>query len=445
MKIVNYIVISLSFLLVTPGFTQKSWTLEQCLERGLKHSLIIRQSQINLQEAELNFKQSHCQRLPTINSGIQTGFQFGRTINPTTNDFDNQRIGYNTLYLEGNVPIYKGNSINKTIEQRQFEQQANERDVEVTKRELSLDIASAYLNILLAEEQLEYTRQQLDVSSQQLDQTQKLIAGGLQPKNDLHSFETQVAKDEQRVTEAENNLVLNYLNLEQILELEPGSIQSIERPDLPVPQDETSLVSQAIIRQAIQGHPQVQADEARIQGAKAQVSVAQAGRLPTVSLYGSLNSNFSSINSDLIKEQPYFQQLNDNFGQNVGIDISIPIYNNCRIRTATEKARLNVIRQQTKNKQSKQQLWKSIQSAVTDVKGFFKTSQAAQRAASTANLAYEDTEKRYQLGLANAYELAASRNEKYTAELEALQSKYRFHFSKMILQHHLGRPLNLVE
>jgi outer membrane protein len=218
--------------------------------------------------------------LPSANASTNAGYNFGRTIDPTSNSFLNRSIGFNSLSLNASAPLYTGGQISNTIKQNKLSTEAARLDANTTVNNLSLDVAVAYLNILLSEEQLNNARKRLDLSKAQLEQTDRLIEAGSRPRNERLNLVSQVALDQQTVIEGENTVINNYLVLSQLMLLPPGEQIQIEKIDVIVPADVNpdtyKLVD--VYNLALNTQPQIMAGEKRLASAQVAVEAAKASR-----------------------------------------------------------------------------------------------------------------------------------------------------------------------
>jgi outer membrane protein len=337
------------------------WSLEKCVNYALQNSLRIKQAQATLRDGELSLKQGKMSRLPSVNASSGLGAQFGRTIDPFTNSFATTSITFNSFGLSAGIMLYNGGSINAGINRSKLELEARQYDMVNTSNTLSLEVARAYLTILLAQEQLENAERQLTLSQQQLEQTTKLINAGALPPNDRLDVDAQVARNEQVVVEVRNAVTGAYLNLRQLMELPAEETLVIERPQINVPEvvDEATFSFPSVYSTALGNQPQIKAADIRLRAASHDITIARSGMLPTITFGGNLNTAFSSvaqqvtglntirqsqivfingqavtIETDVPSAEfgkiPYFDQLSNNFGQSVGLNLSIPIYNNHR-------------------------------------------------------------------------------------------------------------------
>lgn len=461
---------------------QNTWSLERCIQYAQQNSLTVKQAEYAVEDALLQEKSAKSQRYPSLNASGTFGVQAGRTIDPTTNDFVNQSVSFNSYGLNANLTLFDGFRIKNSIEQSNLSVQAARKDAESTNNDLALSIASAYLQILLAEEQAVNARRQLAQAEEQLAQTDKLIRAGVLPQNDRLDILAQKALNEQTIVQAENNTEAAYLQLKQLLELEPNKEITVEKPTVVVPDnaDPEAYNLTAVYSQALNNQPQIEAGELRMQSTALGVDVAKAGLYPSLSLFGGLNSNWSSAARDfnnpilgelMISEGPavpvlingepatlaepvfdqdvdfpklgYGAQLNQNFGQNIGLSLRVPIYNNNSNRINIERAQLAIRNQEVINNQVKQRLKADIQAAIANARAAKKSYEATQRANEAAQASFNNAEKRFTLGAINTFEFSTAKANLDRSEIDLITAKYQYLFNLKVVDFYLGKQLTL--
>lgn len=451
------------------------WPLEKCIEYARQNNLNLRQAQYDIRNSELDIQENKYSRLPALSAGARAGYQFGRTIDPTTNSFNNERIGFNSFSLDANVTLYGGGFINNSVRQSELNTRAARLDAEATSNNIALDVAAAYLNILLAEEQLTNAKKNLELSEDQLGQTDKLIRAGSVPANDRLDILSQIARDERSIIEAENAVTIGYLNLKQLMQLDPQEDLKIVRPEfigLPDNANPQAVGLEELYNAALQTQPQIQAADLRIESAQLSEEIAKSGFLPTLSLFANLNSNFSSafrspifetrrvpetvfidgspVTIEFESEVPvddeqiaYSKQIDQNFGQVVGLNLSVPIYSRHTNRINKERARLSKLNAEVGSSQQRQLLEADVQRAIADTRASFNSFKAAQRSVEAADTAFENAQKRFDLGAINTLEFATARTTLDQARIELIRSKYQYLFNLKTIDFYLGKALEL--
>lgn len=462
----------------------QAWSLEKCINHAQQNSLTMKQAEIGVENTRLTQKLNKMERMPALNADVSGGYAFGRTINPTTNTFQNISRGTNGFSLGANYIVYNGGRIHNNVKQSEFDVAAQRAETEDIANSIALNVAAAYINILFSEEQLQNANKRLQQTQEQLQQTDRLIQAGSLPENERLQILAQIAQDEQQVITQENSVEINYLNLKNLLLLEPDFELEIVNPgDLPIPADAAPELFKTndIYNIALQNQPIIRAGELRIQSAGLGVDIAKAGKLPSVSLFGNVRTDFATgitdfsdpnidnvttvlgdpilynspdLGGDVVlsryeisgvtfPDRKYTDQLSDNFGQSVGVSVNIPIYNRHRNNISIERARLNIINSEVALEQSKQQLKADVQRAIADAKAAKKQLEAAQKSVDALEAAYQNTQKRFDLGAANTFEFTSAKNQVDLSKVDLTIAKFDYLYKLKIVDFYQGKKITL--
>lgn len=432
-------------LLVTSVSAQETWSLQQCVNYAQQNNISVKQAQATIQSNELTLKQNQFNRLPSLNANANYGYNFGLSVNPLTNTLTNVSIGFNNIGVSAGMTVFAGNQINNNIDQSKMLLQAAQLDAADTENTLALNVATAYLNILLGMEQLENAQKQLELSQAQLDQIDRLIRAGARPENERFDLLAQIARNEQTIIDAENTIALNYLNLKQLMNLDPATDLQIQRPEVTVPaQDPDEFALNEVYTSALGTQPQIRANDLRMQGAEVGVDIAKGAYFPTVSLFGNMDTRYSTEGRNVMGEkETYFNQLNNNFGQNFGVSMRVPIFNNLQNRIGVQRARLNVITTEVQNEQARQTLKTNIQQAIANARAAKRSYAAAERSVEAAQIAFDNAQKRFELGAINTFDYTTARNNLDQAQISMIQAKYQLFFNTKVVEFYLGREITI--
>ncbi len=472
----NWAIISVLLFFCAKGFTQETWSLERCVQQAQQNSLSLRQAKNRVRETKLIERQNTLSRYPNLNAGGSVGLNVGRAINPATNTFETNTSGFNSLSLNSGVLLYNGNRINHLIEQSKLNVAASESDAAQASNNLALNVAATYLQVLLSEEQLENTKKRNLQASNQLVLTEKLIAAGSRPQGDRLDLQAQIARGEQTLVSAQNLVDISYLNLKQLMILDPSQVMKVSKVDVTIPADAMPEKYQLdkIYIQALNNQPNIKAGELREKSAEIDVLLAKATGLPTVSMGANVSSFYSTrglkystevvgtknIDQNVIfngtpsvvtfvqpdvrvktAKDPYINQLSENLGAGVNVSINVPLYNNGQTSIGKERAQLNILNTQIANEQSKQLLKSDIQKAIADARAAKKTLDAAEKTFKASQNAYENAEKRFKVGAINTFELTNSKNNLDTSETDLTVAKYDYLFKLKILDFYQGKKM----
>lgn len=451
---------------------QKVWTLQQCIEYALKNNIQVKQSELTVQLDEGNLLQSKAKALPSLNGNFYHNYNFGKTIDPYTNTFATDRVLSQNLSLSSSLTLFNGLANYNTIRQNQSSLAADKYNVDKTKNEISLSIASAYLQILLNQEMVDAAVNQLNITRQQLERTKKLVDVGTLAKGNVYDVESQLASEELQLVIAQNQLDLSYLTLVQFIQIETTDGFQIEKLSIQAPSEGTLLTTPTqLFDAASRALPEVKSAELKIKSSEYTLSATKGQLLPSISLNGSYGTGYSGQSKELLDITangfqtigytasgepvltpaflPTYQttsrskQFEDNLNQSVGISVRVPIFNNLQIKTAVSRAKINIESSKLMLEQTQLQLRKNIQQAYADAQGALKKYKATQKSVDALKESFKYTQQRFDVGMINSLDYNTAKNNLVKAESNLLQAKYEYVFKIKVLDYYQGKPISL--
>ena len=138
-----------------------------------------------------------------------------------------------------------------------------------------------------------------------------------------------------------------------------------------------------------------------------------------------------------------FKQYKDNFGQQLGLSVHIPIFNKGITKLNVEQSKINQDIAKTTLLQQKQEVLQNVQKAQFDAESNYEAHLAALEAERSSKLALDFTEKSFEAGKSTIYDLNIARNNFANAQGSVAQSKYNYIFSLKLLNFYAGIPLSL--
>lgn len=448
------VVIVLSLLL--PGIavaqSDEGWTLERCIRHAIDNNIQVRQAALQHQSAGYDRSQALMGMLPNLNGGVSYGANFGRTIDPGTNQFVTETVNSNNYFLSTNVTLFNGFALYNTFRQSQLSQLAAELDVKAAQNDLGLSIATGFMQIMFNEELLGVARNQMQMSEAQVDRSRKLVEGGALAEGNLYEAEAQLANDRLQVVNAENRLNASMLQLRQMLNLKSDEPFSIIRPKVELPiENVAARTVNDIYSTAVQSWPQVQAREARIKAADKGISIANGYLYPQLSANFSISTLYSSAYKDVtydsitfqptVKDVPFTNQMDNNFSQRLGINLNIPIFNGLQARTNLRKARLNRMNADLQLRDTQNQLYSNVQQAYNDAVAGMRQYEAGEQSLEASQKAFEYAKQRFEAGALNPYDFNTSKNNLARVQSDVLRAKYEYIFRSKVLDFYMGKGI----
>lgn len=430
---------------------QKVWSLEDCILYAFDNNINIKQQVLNTQYSENLLNQSRVELAPNLNAGVNHGLSFGRALDQTTYEFkENQTIISDNVNLSSSVNLFNGLQQLNTIQQNEFNLLASLQDLEKLKNDISLLLASAYLQILFNRELLQVAINQHELTLQQVERTAKLVEAGSLARGSLLEIQAQAASEELNVIEAQNRLDLSYLDLTQMLDLDSVGDFEIQIPEFGDVAREPILLSVgSVYREALQILPQVQGAEYRLKSAHEGLSIAQGGRSPNLFLNAQWGTGFSdarqkfNLNTGQFEDVPFWDQMNGNQSTTISMGLRVPIFNRWTVNTSISNARLNVMNSELSLETTKMDLYKDIQQSYADAVAARKKYLATEEALISMEESFKYTQEKFEVGLVNTVDYNTEKNRLTLTQSNLLQAKYDYIFKMKVLDFYGGIPIRL--
>jgi outer membrane protein len=468
-------IISLILLLgvFLTGLAQQTWSLEDCIQYAMENNIQIKQSILNTEYNENLLKQSRLGQVPNLNANSNYTYSWGRALDQTTYQFtDDQQINSISMGLSSSVNLFNGLRVRNTIQQNELNLMASYEDVQIIKNDISLMIAGAYLTILFNRELKAVTESQLEITGQQVERTLKMVDAGKLARGSYLEIQAQYASEEVNLVNADNQLAISLLNLQQILALPVDSAFDVSIPELDDPDNNVMVINAIdVYRIAEQSMPEIKSAELSTQSAEKGLKIAESGRYPQLFLSANYNTGYSDIRQQVIEVNnvqfpvgetaggeavlsypsevpvygayPFFEQIRDNTSAGLGLGLQIPIFNGWQVNTSIANARVALENSQLELQNKKNTLYATIQQAYADAMAALKKFSATEKALISMEESFKYTEKKFEVGLVNTVDYNTSKNQLTATQSDLLQAKYDFIFKINILNFYRGEPITL--
>lgn len=424
-----------------PVHAQQAWTLKKCIDYAIEHNLTIKQQEASAEQSKIELSTAKNSRLPDLNGSASHSFSFGRSLQAdnTYNSINTQNTGFS---LSTSVPLFTGLQIPNNIALSKLNLQAALEDLNAAKENVSIQVASSYLQVLFNDELARVAHEQADLSREMLVQREAYFRNGKASESELYEAKSRVAQDELSAVQADNDYQLALLDLSQLLELPSPDGFAIVSPQTDAVENlGTPLPPAEIYADALLIKPVIKAAQYRLEGAQKSIRIAQSAYYPQLSLGAGLSTNYYKMSG--MDNAGFGSQLRDNFSQYVGLTLSIPIFNRLATRNRVRSARIQQTTLGWQLEDSKKTLYKEIQQAYYNTLSAQTQYTSSRTAAEAAKASFDLMKERYMNGKANATEFNESRTAWMRAVSDQLQAKYNYIFRFKILDFYRGVPLEL--
>lgn len=435
--------LSLSASLTGQAQNAERWSLRRCIDHAIEHNITVLQSANAAEQSAVEVSTAKWARLPNLSGSASQSWNWGRTQTAVVSE-DGQ--DYSTVYvntssnstymsLSASIPLFTGMELPNQYSLAKLNLKAALADLEKAKEDISINIASAYLQVLFNDELHQVAVGQAELSRRQYDRLSRMAEVGKASESEVAEAKASMAQDELNVTQTNNDYRLALLDLSQLIELETPEGFLVEEPDttlelrvLAAPDD--------IYQSALYNKPSIRAAQYRLEGSKHSIRIAQSAYYPQLSLNGSIGTNYYSTLS-----RTFHQQMNDNFNKYVGLSLSVPLFNRLSTRNQVRTARLQRRNYELELDNAKKTLYQEIQQAWYNAVAAESRYKSSTVAAEASEVSFRLTAERYNNGKANAVEYREAKQNLMSAQSDELQAKYEYLFRTKILDFYQGVPI----
>lgn len=467
---------------------QEKWGLRKCVDYAWQNNISVKQQEIQSSAAMLSEKQAKLVSYPNVNFSNNTGLQLGRSVDPTTNQFTTTQLLFQGFNLNADVMIYNWNKVKNGLIAAKIDSKAAQANIEKTKNDIALSVATSFLQALLNREQIGVVKIQFEQTKSQLLATSKRVAAGSLPELNALELEAQLARDSTSIINAQATADLSILQLKALLNLDAAAPFELEIPPVDLIPVETisDLQPEYVFGLAIKNQPAQKVNSLRLQSLQTSVKISKAAMYPTISGFLGIGTNFANpfkkvtgfefvgyspvtpvssvvnvAGANYFVQDPkinitqsqksfgelwkgYGTQLDNNFRQNFGVAINVPIFSNGgSARTAYERSKLNVQNAQLTIVQADLQLKQDIYQAYTNASAAMQRYNASISTLATTQKTYDFAKKRYEVGLLGTFELITNQNNLNKSMMDKLIAQYEYVFRMKVLEFYKGMGLKL--
>ncbi len=411
------------------------WSFDDCLSWALANNTDMQRTKLNILMARQDVLSAKDAWLPTVDFSTNQSFtnypsaDDGRKSNTYGSSYN---VGAAWTVWDGNLRKYREESA-KLVEQ----QQALAGD-DVVKN-LKIGILRAYLDIMYAEEAVKIAEQTLEVSTSQTERILKLSKSGRSSQVDYAQIESQRAQDAYSLTQARTNYKTAVMALKRILILgldDTLKVQSVyfteEQVLAPLPD------RLEVYNLAAEWLPEFKSNELSKSIYSNDVKIAKAGALPKIQLQGGIGTGYTSGNT-----RGWGSSMGHNFNENIGLTLSVPIFDGNSTKRAVAKARLAELEYDLNRKELLDNLSQTIESLYIDAANAQSRYEAGVKKKKAMQLTDDLVNRQFELGYVNPLDLLTAHNNLLNARLELLQSKFMAILAAKTINYYATQELEL--
>ena len=407
-------------------------TFENAVQIALKQNITLAQAQNAAASDAATVRGAKLSFLPNLQLSTSGSQSYGRNFSETTGDVLNRNNQQLNAGISSSVTLFNGMQNVATLHEAEKNEDAGDLDLTRAKQTTVFTVASNYLSIITAQEQLKVQQENLASLQAQEDQIKKMVDAGARAISDLYTQQASTAAAKLAVVNAQHDLELGKVDLIQTLKLDPKVTYDFIAPavnDTSAAQyDLDSLTARAYAQRA-----DLAAESARVDASAQGVKAANAGWWPTISLSAGYNSAYTSATN-----LPFIDQFNEQRGGSISIGVSIPIFDRGQTSVDAQKAKIQEDNAKLALDAQKQEVALEVKRAYLDFQSAGEQLAAAQSQLTASNLAVTTSQQRYNAGAGTLVELTQARAAQVQAASATVNARYSLVFQQALMSYYTG-------
>jgi len=448
----------------------KNLTLQECIAVALKNNSDVQHQQVTSEIARVDWQGAKGNMIPTLNGDISHGINQGRSIDPFTNSYANQRISFGNYSLNSSVTLFNEFAIQNNIKQTRFAFDASREQVQQTKDLIAMNVILEYLQVLTNTDLVEVAKQQMEVSAKQVERLDILNQEGAISPSQLYDLKGQYANDQLGLVNAENALESAKVLLAQLMNVPYQKNVAFEHIGLTDAMAANKGTTDSIYQAALQNLAIVKAAELQRRSAVYGVKTYRSLRYPSFYMTGGLFTNYSSnattqqyINTTEITTANYVlvdgsklpvvvpqdnyttqkinygSQFTNNFNTSVSIGIRIPLLNNLQNKTQIKTALLQQKDAEITLQTTKTQLQQNIEQAYVNMTAAQNRYTALTDQVNAFKESFREAEIKFNAGAITSVDYLVVRNSLDRSNINLVIARYDYVLRAMILDYYSGQ------
>lgn len=419
----------------SPMSMPKVWTFDDCVNWAIANNIDIRSTMLSILEADQNIGMAKDAYLPYV--GFSTNQSFSNYPAPVSG---NPESSYNSSYnINANWTVWEGNARKYRVEVNKLAKLQQQLYGDDVVKNLQIGILQAYLNILYSAEAVDIAKKTLEVSTAQAERTKRLMETGRTSRVDYAQIESQRAQDEYNLVQARSSYATSKVTLKNLLNLGLDYDLNIHEVNFSDSLVNYPLPSKTQVFEIAKGWlPQFKSNELSKSIYDYNIKIAKSTYLPSITLSGGLGTGYNSSGIS-----SWGTQMKNFFNENIGLNLSIPIYDGNVTRRAVNIAKLQALEYDLTRTQLENDLSQTIENLYIESDNSKARFESGLTQLEATELSAELVDRQFELGLVNPLELLTAHNNLLNARLQLLQSKYMAILSSKTIEYYATSQVSI--
>ncbi len=433
-------VLLVAFVCAMPaaGQTQAGYTLQQCVETGLKNNIEILRARNTIDRTATYKQEAFGQFLPSLRaSGTWSRSNDEQT--PLRADaLFTSRNSY-SYDVQAGLTLFDGMRNFNSVDQSILELNAAEESFRRTQQTVVFTIQQSYYNVLRLEQLTRVAESNLERSKGQLDRIREMNAVGSVPLADVYRQQVVVGNDELSLLESRNSYQNALVDMQALLGLSPRPDFAVVADGVPGSVEAAEIIRfraglgdfDALLNEAITRRSDFRQAELALRSAEKGVSVSRSGHYPNLTAFAQYNwNNLEFADFDLYDRFLY------------GLQLDVPIFSNFAVSSAVERSEIQRMDSEYGLQQLRRTIATEVMKALNALGTAEKNLDISEKKLQSAREDQRIAQERYNLGSGTLLDLITANANLTLAESDVVNATFNYLTVQKQMDYQTGRNLN---
>jgi outer membrane protein len=419
----NKIVLTAVFMLFCAFASgqENPWSLTKCMDMALQNNVEIKIRQLQIKRTQKSQNSVLNRMLPVINLYGEQGYNFGSSIDPSTNGRVSSNIQNDNFNLNARTNLIDFSAF-ANAKKDKINIELAKAEKEVIENEYKLQILESYYQALYTQELLKIQKEQLKLAVFNLDRVTKEVAIGSKPQSDLYDMQLSFSEEENRNLETEQQYGIKKTQLFQLMNVTDVATDEVVLE--PYLNDKTTEDLENGLY-----NPKIKLAEFNYQSSLKSIGLERASNLPTLSAYyGFSTFYYKTLNQVNTNTDSFKNQLEDNKSQQVGMQLNVPVFNGFRNNKKIDASKIESEKAKLAIEKEKQELDKQVVLEQQNKKNYLQLQHKLIERQGYAKASLATTQSKFTSGKVEAILYSSVKNQLLSAEYEVLKNNLQLQY-----------------
>lgn len=398
---------------------ENTWSLQKCIDTALENNIEIKIRQLEIKRTQKARNSMLNEILPVVNLFGSQSYNFGSTIDPSTNGRVSSNIQYDNFYLNAQMNLLDFNAIVNS-KRNKISIEIAKAEKEIIENEYKLQILESYYQALFTQELLKIQKEQLKNTIFNFDRISKEVNTGSKAKSDLYDIQFNLSQEEKQVIETEQLFTIQKTQLFQLINYSNIIIENVSL--------EKALASNVETEKEI-NNPKIISAKLNYERDLKEVSLQRSNNLPVLSAFYQISSfYYKPLNQSNVIVDSFNNQIGNNKNQQVGLQLNIPILNGFKNNRKINVAKIESEKSNLKIEQENQKVAQQLEIEEKNKQNYLALQKKLDEVLAFAHASFITTQAKFVVGKVDTFIYSSVKNNVLTSEYNVLKNDLQLQY-----------------